>query len=131
MESFNINTKKRREFLDITNEIKKLIKTSNIKNGICIVFVPHTTCGLTINENADPSVREDILLKLKELIPENTNYSHIEGNSDAHISSSLLGHSLTLIIENADLKLGTWQGIYLCEFDGPRNRQVWIETIKK
>ena len=131
MESFNVNTKKRREFIEITDEIKNIIKKSDVKNGICIVFVPHTTCGLTINENADSSVKEDILFKLKELIPENVGYSHLEGNSDAHISSSILGHSLTLIIGNNSILLGPWQGIFLCEFDGPRTRKILLEVIQK
>jgi secondary thiamine-phosphate synthase enzyme len=127
METFSVSTKIKKEFIEITDKIEEIVRQSNTKNGICILFVPHTTCGLTINENADPSVREDILSRLGQLIPENAGYLHTEGNSDAHISSSILGHSLTLIIENGSPALGTWQGIFLCEFDGPRIRQVWIK----
>lgn len=131
MEKITVKTQKRREFIEITGEIEKTVRKSNVKSGICIVFVPHTTCGLTINENADPSVREDILAKLENIIPFNDRYLHSEGNSDAHISSSILGHSLTLIIENGILQLGTWQGIYLCEFDGPRTRKILLKIIQK
>ncbi|MGC8976447.1 MAG: secondary thiamine-phosphate synthase enzyme YjbQ [Candidatus Ratteibacteria bacterium] len=129
MERINIQTRKRIDFIDITNEIEQIVKNKNIKSGICFIFVPHTTCGLTINENADPSVKKDIIEKLSHLIPEDDNYLHTEGNSDAHIKSSIIGNSLTVFIENNSLKLGTWQGIYLCEFDGPRTREIWIKII--
>ncbi|MCM8772966.1 MAG: secondary thiamine-phosphate synthase enzyme YjbQ [Candidatus Omnitrophica bacterium] len=129
MERISVVTKKRTDFVEITEQIEEIIKRHNVKNGICFLFVPHTTCGLTINENADPSVRRDIMEKLEELIPENDNYSHTEGNADSHIKSTITGHSLTIFIENGVLQLGTWQGIYLCEFDGPRTRQVWIKII--
>jgi secondary thiamine-phosphate synthase enzyme len=130
MNSIAINTSKRTEFVDITPRIEKFVKDSKIKDGLCVVFCPHTTAGLTINENADPSVRKDIINHLEELVPEDKGYSHSEGNSDSHIKSSLLGSSLNIIIENNSLALGTWQGIYFCEFDGPRQRNVYIKIIK-
>ncbi len=115
------------ELLDITAEITQAVKKSNIENGICYIYVPHTTCGLAINENADPSVKSDVLGELKEIVNENYPYRHAEGNSTAHIKSILTGNSLNIFIENNNLKLGTWQGIYLCEFDGPRTRNVWVK----
>jgi len=129
MNTLNIQTKKRSEFIDITADVQKVVSSQKINEGICVVFCPHTTAGLTINENADPSVKKDILNHLKELIPEDKAYSHSEGNSDSHIKSSLVGSSLNIIIENKKLALGTWQGIYFCEFDGPRSRNVFIKVI--
>jgi len=129
MNTLNIQTKKRSEFIDITADVQKVVSSQKINEGICVVFCPHTTAGLTINENADPSVKKDILNHLKELIPEDKAYSHSEGNSDSHIKSSLVGSSLNIIIENKKLVLGTWQGIYFCEFDGPRSRNVFIKVI--
>jgi len=129
MNTLNIQTKKRSEFIDITADVQKVVSSQKINEGICVVFCPHTTTGLTINENADPSVKKDILNHLKELIPEDKAYSHSEGNSDSHIKSSLVGSSLNIIIENKKLALGTWQGIYFCEFDGPRSRNVFIKVI--
>jgi secondary thiamine-phosphate synthase enzyme len=127
MNSIEISTSKRTEFLDITSRVERIVKESKTKDGICIIFCPHTTAGLTINENADPSVKKDILSHLEELVPQNKNYSHSEGNSDAHIKSSILGSSLNVIIENGSLALGTWQGIYFCEFDGPRHRNIYVK----
>jgi len=129
MEKISVSTRKRTDFIEITGKIEEIIKIKNVKDGICFLFVPHTTCGLTINENADPSVRMDIMNKLEEIIPENDNYSHTEGNADSHIKSTIVGHSLTVFVENGSLQLGTWQGIYLCEFDGPRTRQVWVKIL--
>jgi secondary thiamine-phosphate synthase enzyme len=129
MEKITIQTKRRNEFIDITEEIEEIIKRKGIKSGICFLFVPHTTCGLTINENADPSVKRDIIDKFEELVPENDRYSHSEGNADSHIKSTITGHSLTVFIEDGILQLGTWQGIYLCEFDGPRTRNIWVKII--
>jgi len=131
MEKITVQTRKRNDFVEITDKIESIVKSKNIKSGICFIFVPHTTCGLTINENADISVRKDIIDKLSEIVPENGNYSHMEGNSDSHIKSTIVGHSLSIFIENNSLKLGTWQGIFLCEFDGPRIREVWIKIIKE
>ncbi|MDD4183458.1 MAG: secondary thiamine-phosphate synthase enzyme YjbQ [Candidatus Omnitrophica bacterium] len=129
MDKIGINTVKRTEFVDITSKVEKIVKDSKIKDGLCVIFCPHTTAGLTINENADPSVKKDIIEHLEDLVPSGKNYLHSEGNSDAHIKSSLLGNSLNIIIEDGSLTLGTWQGIYFCEFDGPRERQVWIKII--
>ena len=125
----SIKTNSRTELLDITHEVQKSVAESNIKSGICQIFVPHTTAGITIDENADPSVVHDILMELNKVIPFQDNYNHIEGNSAAHIKSSLVGPSLSIIIENGNLQLGTWQGIYFCEFDGSRNRQVWVKIL--
>ena len=129
MEKINVSTERRTEFVEITSKVEEVVKKSGIENGVCFIYVPHTTCGLTINENADPSVKKDIINKLEEIVPENGRYSHMEGNADAHIKSSIMGHSLTVFIESGRLQLGTWQGIFLCEFDGPRTRQVWIKII--
>ncbi len=126
MKTLSFKTKSE-ELLDITSEIARAIRNSKTETGICHIYVPHTTCGLAINENADPSVKSDILGELKEMVNENYPYRHAEGNSTAHIKSILTGNSLTVFIENNNLKLGTWQGIYLCEFDGPRTREVWIK----
>ncbi len=119
------------EFIDITSEIQKFVSESKVKSGLCQIFIPHTTAAVTINENADPSVKRDILMELNKLIPFEDNYHHSEGNSAAHIKSSLLGCSLTAIIEENRLQLGTWQGIYFCEFDGPRSRKVWVKILKE
>jgi len=129
MEILNIRTFQRIDFIDITNEIEKNVKESGIIEGVCYLFVPHTTAGLTINENADPAVRNDIRLKINNLIPYKDSYSHSEGNSDAHIKSSIFGSSLNVIISRNKLVLGTWQGIYFCEFDGPRNRNLFIKIL--
>jgi len=129
LEVVNIKTFQRVEFLNITSEVEKLVKGSEIVEGMCFLFVPHTTAGLTINENADPSVKNDIRLKINKMIPYNEEYTHSEGNSDAHIKSSLFGSSLNLIISGGKLILGVWQGIYFCEFDGPRNRNLYVKII--
>lgn len=129
MKGFSVRTCKRVEFIDITSEVEKLVKDSRIKEGICCVFVPHTTCGLTINENADPAVSEDIINHLSKLIPYPGDYSHLEGNADAHLKASFMGNSLNIIVEASVLQLGRWQGIYLCEFDGPRRREVWVKIM--
>jgi secondary thiamine-phosphate synthase enzyme len=127
LETISINTSSPEEFRDITSSVEEKVKKSGIKDGIVTVFVPHTTAAVTINENADPSVTQDIISTLDKIIPPRGNYSHMEGNSHAHIKSSLIGSSRQIIISGGRLKLGTWQGIYFCEFDGPRNRQVWVE----
>jgi len=130
MLSFSLQTTKKEEFIDITARVKNLIESLAVKNGLVSIFVPHTTCGLTINENADPDVKSDILLALRKAVPDNQAYAHLEGNSTAHIKASLVGSSVNLIIENGQLLLGTWQGIFLCEFDGPRTRKVWLKIIE-
>ena len=129
MERITVKTARRQEFVEITHLVEGVVRKSGVKSGICYIYAPHTTCGLTINENADPSVKADILSKLEQLVPESGRYSHSEGNSDAHIKSSILGHSLSIFIEDSSLQLGTWQGIFLCEFDGPRTREVWIKIL--
>ena len=131
MEKLAIKTGSRIELIDITDKIQTVITKSRVKDGVCFIFTPHTTAGLTINENADPSVRRDILNTLNKLIPFGGTYSHTEGNADSHIKSSLLGSSLTIFIEDNQLCLGTWQGIYFCESDGPRSREIWIKVVKE
>ncbi|MDI6845563.1 MAG: secondary thiamine-phosphate synthase enzyme YjbQ [Candidatus Saccharicenans sp.] len=130
MVQLSLSTSRKEEFIDITGRIRTLIRESGVKSGLAVVFCPHTTCALTINEHADPDVRADIMMTLRKLVPENIPYAHTEGNSPAHIKSSLLGNSLTLLVEDGDLVLGTWQGIFLCEFDGPRRRQIWVRIIE-
>jgi secondary thiamine-phosphate synthase enzyme len=129
MNTIDVKTKKREEFVDITSEVQKAVDESSVKNGFCVVFCPHTTAGLTINENADPDVQKDIMKHLRELIPEDGGFAHSEGNSDAHIKASLVGSSVTVLVEGGNLVLGTWQGIYFCEFDGPRQRRVHVGII--
>jgi len=130
LKSISLKTHKRVEAIDITDEISKLVKESGVERGICIVFVPHTTASITINENADPSVMRDILSTLSELIPYNKTYTHLEGNADAHIKSSIIGSSREIIVESGKLLLGTWQGVFFLEFDGPRTRKVFVKVIK-
>lgn len=130
MERINIRTAKRIDLIDITGEIQNVVTRSKVKTGVCFLFCPHTTAGLTINENADPQVKRDIINTLNKLVPENAGYAHTEGNADSHIKSSLFGSSLTIFIENGRLAFGTWQGIYFCEGDGPRSRQVWVKILE-
>ena len=127
--NINIKTRTRTEFVDITSEIQQVIDEAGITDGICCMYVPHTTAGITINEGADPSVVSDIQRTLSKLIPNNLNYSHMEGNSDAHIKSTVVGASKTVIIDDGKLLLGTWQSIFFCEFDGPRHRRVLVKLI--
>ena len=122
-----IKSKNRKEFIDITTEIQNAVTKSGIKEGICYIFVPHTTAGITINESADPDVVYDIQQQLDKIAPAGSHYRHTEGNADSHIKASIVGTSQTVFIENGRLKLGTWQGIFFCEFDGPRNRRVWVK----
>jgi secondary thiamine-phosphate synthase enzyme len=123
-----LTTRTRSEILDLTPRIRKLVEASGITEGLCLVYVPHTTAGVTINENADPDVKSDMLKKLDEMIPKReTYYDHSEGNSDSHLKTALVGPTITLIISKSKLVLGRWQGIYFCEFDGPRQREVHIK----
>ena len=126
MEKFSVNTKRREEFIDITAQVRRAAADLKIKNGVLTVFTPHTTAAVTINENADPSVVSDILKGLRRFVPE-TGHSHGEGNSPAHIKSSIIGCSQQIVVEGGSLVLGTWQGIYFCEFDGPRQRHVYVK----
>ncbi|MEJ2535556.1 MAG: secondary thiamine-phosphate synthase enzyme YjbQ [Calditrichia bacterium] len=129
MVKLDVRTNSQTQFIDITQEVQQAISKSGIKSGICQIFIPHTTAGVTINENADPSVTRDILMELNKVIPFSDGYHHQEGNSAAHIKSSLVGCSLAVIIDGGQIQLGTWQGIYFCEFDGPRSRRVWLKII--
>ena len=126
----NIRTSRRNEIIDITDEVRRVVRESNVKSGICVLYCPHTTAALTVNENADPSVRLDISEHLSEMVPHTKPYRHLEGNADSHIKSVLVGPSLTLIVENGDIVLGTWQGVFFCEFDGPRNRKLYVKVVE-
>ncbi len=127
--NINVRSSKRTDFIDITKEIQKVLTDNNVQSGLCYIFVPHTTAAVTINEGADPSVKHDIVSYLNKLVPLHGGYAHMEGNSDAHIKSSILGNSVTLIVEEGKLMLGTWQAIFFCEFDGPRHRRVAVKII--
>ncbi len=126
----SIRTRNRTEMIDITDQVQKVLRESKVQDGILVVFVPHTTAAVTINENADPSVQNDIITELNRLIPFSGPYQHSEGNSAAHIKSTLVSPSQFLLIEGGRLALGTWQGIYFCEFDGPRTRKAWVKIIE-
>lgn len=131
MQEIKIISKRRNEMIDITSNVQDIIEDEKIKNGFAIIYVPHTTAGITINEGADPSVQEDILHTLEKIIPKNDDYHHIEGNSDAHIKASILGSSVLVMIYNNRILLGTWQHIFFYEGDGPRNRKVIIDCFSK
>ena len=126
MHELNVETKKKEEFVDITGEVSEVVAKWGVDNGICTVFVPHTTAAVTINENADPDVKHDILLGLASIARADFRFKHAEGNSVAHIKSSLIGCSITLPVKSGKIALGQWQGIYFCEFDGPRTRKAWV-----
>lgn len=128
--TFNVKTPQTTAMLDITEQVQDQINASGVNSGVCIVFIPHTTAAVTINENADPDVVRDFLMEINKVIPFSDGYHHMEGNSAAHIKSSMMGFSETIIIENGKLLLGTWQGIYLTEFDGPRVRKVYVKILK-
>ncbi len=130
METITLRTRSRNELLDITSEVQKVVQRSGVKEGICVVYVPHTTAGVTVNENADPSVASDIRNTLSKLVPAGAGYSHLEGNADSHIKSTIVGPSITLIVSGGRLVLGTWQGVFFCEFDGPRTRKVLVKVIE-
>jgi secondary thiamine-phosphate synthase enzyme len=127
MDTFETRTKKREEIADITAEVGRIVAASRRREGVCVVFVPHTTAGVTINENSDPDVKADILMAMRNFVPDSLPCAHAEGNSPAHIKASLMGSSVSVIVEDGRLRLGTWQGICLCEFDGPRTRKVWVK----
>jgi len=129
LKEYGVKTNKREELIDITHIVKKAVNESGVEDGMALIFVPHTTAAVTINENADPSVKRDIIYKLNKEIPQDEGYHHGEGNSDAHIKSSLVGASLQIIISGGRPLLGTWQGIHFCEFDGPRSRKLRIKII--
>jgi secondary thiamine-phosphate synthase enzyme len=125
-----VKTKSRTELVDITQGVQRLVTESGIRSGVCYVYVPHTTSGITINENTDPNVGRDILKELNKVIPFDDQYSHNEGNSAAHIKSTLVGVSKAVMVEEGRLALGTWQAIFYCEFDGPRDRRVFVKVMK-
>jgi secondary thiamine-phosphate synthase enzyme len=127
----SVKTRERTELIDITTDINQLIQKTGIDQGLCMIYVPHTTAAVTINESADPSVKSDILMILNQIIPWEANYRHLEGNSPAHIKSTLVGSSELIAIENRRLVLGTWQGIFFCEFDGPRTRKVDVRIMEE
>jgi secondary thiamine-phosphate synthase enzyme len=129
-ETFQVKTSAKTDFVDITRSVQEAIQKLGMKDGICFVFAPHTTAAITINENADPSVSRDIVMELNKIVPFQDRYQHSEGNSSAHIKASLLGPSQTLFVESGRLVLGTWQGIFFCEFDGPRSRKVYVKAMK-
>jgi secondary thiamine-phosphate synthase enzyme len=124
-----VKTSHREQFVEITSQIKAIVKAENLASGYVIIYVPHTTCGVTINENADPAVKEDMVNTFSRLVPRDKGYKHTEGNSDAHIKASLIGSSIMVLVESSTLVLGTWQGIFLAEFDGPRQRTVLIRMV--
>jgi len=130
IQTFQVRTSRQTEFVDITHSVQEAVRKLGVEEGICIVFVPHTTGAVTINENADPSVVHDIVMELNKTIPFEDHYRHSEGNSPAHIKASLVGCSETVFVESGKLVLGTWLGIFFCEFDGPRNRKVHVKVVK-
>ena len=126
-----VKSTKRTELIDITSKIQELVVASRIGSGLCMLYVPHTTAAITINESADPSVKDDILMVINDIVPRKAGYRHMEGNSPAHIKSTLVGASELIAVESDRLVLGTWQGIFFCEFDGPRTRKVHVRFIKE
>ncbi len=127
--SIGVRTGSRTVLVDITSEIQQEVSNTGVDSGICVVYVPHTTAGVTINEGADPAVCHDILSKLNQLVPAGAGYRHLEGNADSHIKASLMGSSATILVEKGRLVLGTWQKVFFCEFDGPRNRRVYVKVM--
>lgn len=129
LKTLTIKSRSKTEFIDITEDIQEAIRGSGVKSGVCYIYVPHTTAGITINEGADPSVKRDIITTINKLIPFEADYQHMEGNSAAHIKSTVVGVSLFVLIEDNKPLLGTWQSVYFCEFDGPRHRRVIVKVI--
>jgi len=130
IKNINVKTRSRTEFVNITSDVQKIVKESGVQSGICYVYVPHTTTGITINEGADPSVVRDMQVFFNNLVPHSGDYMHMEGNSDAHIKTSIVGPSQVIIIDDGKLLLGTWQAIFFCEFDGARSRRVNVKIVK-
>lgn len=130
IQTLRIRTTARIEFRDITRELQEAVRETNVQSGVCDVFVPHTTAGITVNEHADPSVVEDIGTRLDALVPQDCDYRHAEGNAPAHVKASLIGSSQNLLVDEQQLRLGTWQGVFFCEFDGPRDRQVLVKVTQ-
>jgi secondary thiamine-phosphate synthase enzyme len=130
MQQLTVKTQSQTEMIDITRQVQKSIEAAGFQDGLCVLYVPHTTAGITINESADPSVRRDILKVLNQMVPWQADYRHMEGNSPAHIKSTLVGASQLVVVEKGQMVLGTWQGIFFCEFDGPRSRKLQIKFIQ-
>lgn len=131
VEIIKVKTPTRNQLVDITREIQAVVERHKVKEGTLHVFCPHTTAAVTVNENYDPSVQSDISNTLSKLIPHHAGYEHTEGNADAHIKAALVGSSMTLFIHDGKISFGSWQGVYLCEFDGPRTREVWVKIVKE
>jgi secondary thiamine-phosphate synthase enzyme len=129
MQEIIIRTRQRTELIDITSQVMAALREGGKKSGVCVIYVPHTTAAITINENADPTVCQDILAGLERIAPRRGEYRHAEGNADAHIKASIMGSSVMVMVEDGELQMGTWQGIFFCEFDGPRNRRVWLKWL--
>lgn len=129
LKKITVKTSTREEFIDVTSQIQEVVSQSGVSEGFCFVYVPHTTAAVIINENADPSVKQDIINQLAKVAPYGNRYLHTEGNADAHIKASLVGSSVTVLVENRRLALGTWQGIFFCEFDGPRTRELLVKCF--
>jgi len=129
MREITVRTQQHCQFINIDAQVQNAVDAARIQNGICHIFVPHTTAGITINENADPDVVRDIIATLEKLVPWHANYAHTEGNSAAHVKASMLGFCQTVLVREGKLALGTWQSIYFCEFDGPRTRKIWVSVI--
>jgi secondary thiamine-phosphate synthase enzyme len=129
MQKFDVQTPTKEAFVDITRPVEDEVRKSKVQSGLCVVYVPHTTAAVTINENADPTVKQDLLMTLRKAVPDSLPYAHSEGNSPGHVKSSLVGASVMIFVEDGQLVLGTWQGIFFCEFDGPRRRQVYVKVI--
>ncbi len=131
LETQTVRTASRNEMVDVTDRLHELVRRRNVVDGMLIVYVPHTTAAVTINENADPDVKHDMLLKLSRMIPKDeAGYDHSEGNSDSHVKASLVGNSVTVLVDQGRLVLGRWQGVYFCEFDGPRQRQMHVKVVR-
>lgn len=131
MKSFSVKTRDRTHFVDITDKVHEVVASFGVEEGTVLVFVPHTTAGVTINENADPDVTNDMAAALDRIVPWSAGYRHSEGNSAAHVKASMMGSSVQIILEDGRMQLGTWQAIYFCEFDGPRSRKVWVKCLKE
>jgi secondary thiamine-phosphate synthase enzyme len=130
MKELVIKISRHTEFVEITEQVQDVVNESGVKEGVCVCFVPHTTAGITINENADPDVVADMIYALEQAVPwKSPHYRHREGNTAAHVKSSMIGHSVTLLLKDGQLQFGTWQGVFLCEFDGPRTRKVWVQAV--
>jgi secondary thiamine-phosphate synthase enzyme len=131
MNEFSVRSKQRSQFVEITSEVQRIVTGAKVNEGVCIVYVPHTTAGITINENADPDVAHDVIVALEKIVPwDSPDYRHGERNSAAHVKAALLGTSVHVPIKRGKLQFGTWQGIFLCEFDGPRTRKVWVQLVR-